>query len=125
MAGMGKRMRPHTLTVPKPLVPIAGKPIVQRLVEDIAKVCAQKVDEVAFIIGNFGKETEVETKALILELLDFVDDVVDELGSRHILNYVHTIFQQGTGADRQLAVFNKNQNLIEVVDYIQDQFLRV
>ena len=58
MAGMGKRMRPHTLTVPKPLIPIAGKPIVQRLVEDISKVCAEKVDEIAFIIGNFGKETE-------------------------------------------------------------------
>ena len=60
MAGMGKRMRPHTLTVPKPLVPIAGKPIVQRLVEDIAKVCGQKVDEVAFIIGDFGKEVEAK-----------------------------------------------------------------
>ncbi len=58
MAGMGKRMRPHTLTVPKPLVPIAGKPIVQRLVEDIAKVCGEKVEEVAFIIGNFGKDVE-------------------------------------------------------------------
>ena len=58
MAGMGKRMRPHTLTVPKPLIPIAGKPIVQRLVEDIAKVCGEKVEEVAFIIGHFGKEVE-------------------------------------------------------------------
>lgn len=58
MAGMGKRMRPHTLTVPKPLVPIVGKPIVQRLVEDIAKVCGEKVEEVAFIIGDFGKEVE-------------------------------------------------------------------
>jgi glucose-1-phosphate thymidylyltransferase len=58
MAGMGKRMRPHTLTVPKPLVPIAGKPIVQRLVEDIAKVCGEQIEEVAFIIGNFGKEVE-------------------------------------------------------------------
>jgi glucose-1-phosphate thymidylyltransferase len=58
MAGMGKRMRPHTLTIPKPLIPIAGKPIVQRLVEDIAKVCGEKVEEVAFIIGRFGKETE-------------------------------------------------------------------
>ena len=58
MAGMGKRMRPHTLTVPKPLVPIAGKPIVQRLVEDIAKVCGEPVDEVAFIIGRFGAEVE-------------------------------------------------------------------
>ena len=58
MAGMGKRMRPHTLTVPKPLIPIAGKPIVQRLVEDIAKVCNQPVEQVAFIIGDFGKEVE-------------------------------------------------------------------
>ena len=58
MAGMGKRMRPHTLTVPKPLVPIAGKPIVQRLVEDIAKVCGEKIEEIAFIIGNFGKDVE-------------------------------------------------------------------
>lgn len=58
MAGMGKRMRPHTLTVPKPLIPIAGKPIVQRLVEDIAKVCGEQVDEVAFIIGRFGETVE-------------------------------------------------------------------
>lgn len=64
MAGMGKRMRPHTLTVPKPLIPIAGKPIVQRLVEDIAKVCGQKIDEVAFIIGNFGKEVEKNLMAI-------------------------------------------------------------
>ena len=47
MAGKGSRLRPHTLTVPKPLIPIAGKPIVQRLVEDIAKVVNQKIDEVA------------------------------------------------------------------------------
>lgn len=58
MAGRGSRLRPHTLTVPKPLIPIAGKPIVQRLVEDIVKVCGQAVDEIAFIIGDFGKETE-------------------------------------------------------------------
>jgi len=51
-------MRPHTLTVPKPLIPIAGKPIVQRLVEDIARVCGEAVDEVAFIIGRFGAEVE-------------------------------------------------------------------
>ena len=58
MAGMGKRMRPHTLTTPKPLIPVAGKPIVQRLVEDITKVCGQKVEEIAYIIGDFGKEAE-------------------------------------------------------------------
>lgn len=58
MAGMGKRMRPHTLTVPKPLLPIAGKPTVQRLVEDIAKVCNENIEEVNFIIGRFGAEAE-------------------------------------------------------------------
>ncbi len=62
MAGRGSRLRPHTLTVPKPLIPIAGKPIVQRLVEDIVKVCDDKVEEIAFIIGDFGKETEENLK---------------------------------------------------------------
>ena len=60
MAGRGSRLRPHTLTIPKPLVPIAGKPIVQRLVEDITGVCGQKVDEIAFIIGDFGTVVEAE-----------------------------------------------------------------
>ncbi len=55
---MGKRMRPHTLTVPKPLIPIAGKPIVQRLVEDLAKIATEPIEEVAFVIGDFGKEVE-------------------------------------------------------------------
>jgi glucose-1-phosphate thymidylyltransferase len=61
MAGKGKRMRPHTLTTAKPLIPVAGKPIVQRLVEDITKVCGQKVNEIAFVIGpDFGAEVEKE-----------------------------------------------------------------
>ncbi len=58
MAGMGKRMRPHTLTTPKPLIPIAGKPMVQHIVEDITKVCDEQVDEIAFVVGRFGKEAE-------------------------------------------------------------------
>jgi len=58
MAGMGKRMRPHTLTNPKPLIPIAGKPIVQRLVEEISNVSDESIEEIAFIIGLFGKEIE-------------------------------------------------------------------
>lgn len=58
MAGMGKRMRPHTLTVPKPLLPIAGKPMVQHIVEDLIQVCNEKVDEIAFVVGRFGKEAE-------------------------------------------------------------------
>jgi len=59
MAGIGSRLRPHTLTIPKPLTLIAGKPIVQRLVEDIVKVVHQKVEEIAFVIGpSFPKDTE-------------------------------------------------------------------
>ena len=58
MAGMGKRLRPHTLTTAKPLLPIAGKPIVQRLVEDIVAVSHQKVDEIAYVVGRFGEEVE-------------------------------------------------------------------
>jgi glucose-1-phosphate thymidylyltransferase len=58
MAGRGSRLRPHTLTVPKPLIPIAGKPIVQRLVEDLTDSFPGEVDEVAFIIGDFGKAVE-------------------------------------------------------------------
>ncbi len=64
MAGRGTRLRPHTLTVPKPLIPIAGKPIVQRLVEDLAKVCNEKIDEIAFVIGDFGSEVESELKEI-------------------------------------------------------------
>ncbi|MEZ4720871.1 MAG: sugar phosphate nucleotidyltransferase [Flavobacteriales bacterium] len=58
MAGMGKRMRPHTLVTPKPLIPVGGKPIVQRLVEDIAALCDEPINEIAFIIGDFGTEVE-------------------------------------------------------------------
>lgn len=59
MAGMGKRMRPHTLTVPKPLIPIAGKPMVQHIVEDLAKICPEKITEIAYVISRiFGKEAE-------------------------------------------------------------------
>ncbi|GLB48105.1 sugar phosphate nucleotidyltransferase [Neptunitalea lumnitzerae] len=69
MAGRGSRLRPHTLTVPKPLIPIAGKPIVQRLVEDIAKVIKQPIEEVAFVIkDDFGDAIENH----LLEVADSV-----------------------------------------------------
>jgi len=69
MAGRGSRLRPHTLTVPKPLIPIAGKPIVHRLVEDIAKVLNQKIDEVAFIIHeSFGQQVETDLIAIAEKL---------------------------------------------------------
>jgi len=61
MAGRGSRLRPHTLTVPKPLVPVAGKPIVQRIVEDLAAAYGGKIEEVAFIIApDFGADVEAE-----------------------------------------------------------------
>jgi len=72
---------------------------------------------------DFGKEAEVNTRVLIYELLDFVDDVVDHLGSRHAINLVHKILEQGTGADRQLAVYDKTNSLDSVVEYIHSQFL--
>lgn len=69
MAGRGSRLRPHTLTIPKPLIPIAGKPIVHRLVEDIAGVLNQDIDEVAFIIHeSFGKKVEEDLIAIAQKL---------------------------------------------------------
>ncbi|MBQ0116368.1 MAG: NTP transferase domain-containing protein [Flavobacterium sp.] len=69
MAGRGSRLRPHTLTVPKPLIPIAGKPIVHRLVEDIASVINQDIEEIAFIIHeSFGKQVEDDLKAIAAKL---------------------------------------------------------
>ena len=65
---MGKRMRPHTLTIPKPLIPVAGKTIVQRLVEDIVKISKEKVEEIAFIIGDFGAEVEERLIAIAEKL---------------------------------------------------------
>ncbi len=76
MAGMGKRMRPHTLTVPKPLIKIAGKPIVYRLVESISQVCDDAIEEIAFIVGDFGKDVENE-------LLD----IAKKVGSRGKIYY--------------------------------------
>jgi glucose-1-phosphate thymidylyltransferase len=77
MAGRGSRLRPHTLTIPKPLIPIAGKPIVHRLVEDIANVLNQDIEEIAFIIHeSFGKKVEVDLIA-----------IAEKLGARGTIYY--------------------------------------
>jgi glucose-1-phosphate thymidylyltransferase len=77
MAGRGSRLRPHTLTVPKPLIPIAGKPIVHRLVEDIAGVINQPIEEIAFIIHkDFGPQVEKDLIA-----------IAEKLGSRGTIYY--------------------------------------
>ena len=69
MAGRGSRLRPHTLTIPKPLIPVAGKPIVHRLVEDIAGVLNQDIEEVAFIIHeSFGQKVEQDLIAIAQKL---------------------------------------------------------
>ena len=58
MAGRGSRLRPHTLTTPKPLIPIAGIPIVERLVEDIVRTLPVAVKKIAFVTGRVGEECE-------------------------------------------------------------------
>jgi carboxylate-amine ligase len=67
---------------------------------------------------DFGKESEVDTKSLIYELLDFVDKEIDELGSRNEINHIHEILRSGTGADRQLDVWEKTKDPKAVVDLI-------
>ncbi len=64
MAGMGKRMRPHSLFIPKPLIPVAGKPIVHHLVKDIVKICQEDVEEIAFVVGRFGESVEKQLIAI-------------------------------------------------------------
>jgi len=71
MAGRGSRLRPHSLTVPKPLIPVAGQPIVHRLVKDIAKVLKQPIDEIAFVLGDpawFGDDVVESLKKLAISL---------------------------------------------------------
>jgi carboxylate-amine ligase len=70
---------------------------------------------------DFGKEEEVPLRQLILEYLDLIDDVVDELGSREEINYIHEMLKMGTGADRQLKVFEQTGDLKQVVDYMVNE----
>jgi len=72
---------------------------------------------------DFGKETEVNTRVLIYELLDFIDDVTGPLGIKNAISHVHKMMEEGTGADRQLKVYEQTNNLVDVVDYIHSQFL--
>ena len=95
MAGLGKRMRPHTLTVPKPLLPIAGKPIVHRLVEDIARVCNDKIDNIGFIIHpSFGKDVEENLKAIAAEVgaVGKIYYQTEALGISHALLFARELF---------------------------------
>ncbi len=87
MAGMGTRMRPHTLSTPKPLLKIAGISIVERLATDITQLSESKIDEIAFIIGNFGKEVE-NTLLSIAQKLDAKGSIYyqnEALGTAHAI----------------------------------------
>jgi carboxylate-amine ligase len=70
---------------------------------------------------DFGLEKEVETKLLMAEFVDFVDDVLDDLGSREEVEYIFKMLENGTGADRQLKIFEETKDLTKVVDYITEQ----
>jgi carboxylate-amine ligase len=67
---------------------------------------------------DFGKRAEVPMRDLALELLEFIDDVVDELGSRREIEYVHTVLAEGTSADRQLEVFRRTNDFKAVVQHL-------
>jgi glutamate---cysteine ligase / carboxylate-amine ligase len=70
---------------------------------------------------DFGLEKEVETKLLMQEFVDFVDDVLDDLGSREEVEYIFKMLENGTGADRQLKIWEETKDLTKVVDYITEQ----
>jgi len=67
---------------------------------------------------DLGKEEEVPVRFLIEEVLDFVDDVIDDLGSREEISHIHKILKNGTSADRQIDIFNKTGDLKDVVDLL-------
>ena len=97
MAGRGSRLRPHTLTVPKPLIPVAGKPIVHRLVEDIAKILDQPIDEIAFILGDPAF---------------FGDDIVESLeGLAKSLNAKASIYRQDQPLGTGHAIMSAKESL--------------
>lgn len=70
------------------------------------------------LLIDFGKQSEVPFRELAVELLEFVDDVADELGSRDALNYIHEVLKTGTGADHQLEVYRQTGEMNAVVDYL-------
>src|SRR5690606_2287564 len=96
MAGLCKRMRLHTLTVPKPLLRIAGKPIVHRLVEDIARVCNERIKNIGFIIHpSFGKAVEDSLKAIAAEVgaSGKIYYQTEALGISHALLFARELFE--------------------------------
>jgi glucose-1-phosphate thymidylyltransferase len=92
MAGVGSRLRPHTLTTPKPLTVIAGKTIVQRLVEDISKVIDQKIEEIAFVIGPATKGFPSNTEETLLKIADSLGAKGSVYVQEEALGTAHAIY---------------------------------
>lgn len=88
MAGIGKRMRPHTLSVPKPLFKIAGKSIVERLIENIVSSIDEKIENIGFVIGNFGEETE----RYLLDIANRVGSKGHIFYQREALGTAHAVY---------------------------------
>ena len=72
---------------------------------------------------DFGKEKEISLRSLMKEMLELVDDVVDPLGSREEIDYIHTMLDKGTSADRQLACYEKTQSFEAVIDQLCEETL--
>jgi carboxylate-amine ligase len=70
---------------------------------------------------DFGREAEAETRELLGELLEFISTEVDELGSQKEMAHVEKILSEGTGADRQIAAWERQHNMHDVVDLIVDE----
>lgn len=96
MAGRGTRLRPHTLTVPKPLIPVAGKPIIQRLVEDLAASYKGKIEEIAFIVGDFGPEVNKEL-VHIAEKLGARGRIYEQQKALGVGHAIHCAWESLTG----------------------------
>lgn len=87
MAGRGSRLRPHTLTVPKPLIPIAGVPIVERLVEQLVALAPEKVEKIAFVVGDFGDEVTASLRSMAARFgaEAIVVEQTEPLGTAHAI----------------------------------------
>lgn len=100
MAGMGKRMRPHTLVTPKPLLKIAGKSIVHRIVEGLEASTGKRIEEIHFVVGNFGEEVE--------ESLFAIAKSIDAVGHIHYqeeaLGTAHAVYCAANGMNSEVIV---------------------
>lgn len=121
MAGMGKRLRPHTLTTPKPLIPIVGKPIVYWLVHDIVEVCSEKIDNIGYVISkSFGEAVENELLNIAKKLgaqghLFYQDE---PLGTAHAIYCAANILQGPTVVAFADTLFKANFKLDTTQDGI-------